>query len=217
MTEDDAIKSKVIKSTNSQTSISAAVLSATDPIHRSIEDYFKHNGLYYDRRKNYWKNEKKPKNDIVSISLLSQTFKAIILQEPHISRAKPSSLVKNEDDYKQIFNQEYDLKGFLKLIQVQRILEEALKGSSFLEKGEGLNIRYFVYMHFVLSQRANQKEKILNPKEYLDDFIDMELDNNQIEDSISSVYKIFTDLGKTDGIAKSKTFTEAVIKDAMEE
>ncbi|MEH6858362.1 AIPR family protein, partial [Priestia megaterium] len=99
VTTDEKIKSKIIKSTNSQTAIPAAVLSATDQIHRRIEEYFKHNGLYYDRRKNYWKNEQKPIKDIISISLLSQTFKAMILQEPHISRAKPSSLVKNEEDY----------------------------------------------------------------------------------------------------------------------
>ena len=215
VTEDDTVKSKVIKSTNSQTSISPAVLSATDPIHRSIEDYFKHNGLFYDRRKNYWKNEKKPKNDIIPISLLAQTFKAMILQEPHISRSKPSSLVKNEDDYKLIFNTDYDLKGYLKLIQIQRLIEKALKSTSYIEKGDSLNIRYFVYLYFVLSQRNNKLRVVNNVKKYLDEFIEIDFDVNRIDDSIKCVYEIFEKKGKTDGTAKSKGFTEEVINCAM--
>jgi hypothetical protein len=50
-------RDRIIKATNSQTPIPPASLRATDKIHRDIEEYFRPNGLYYDRRKNYYKNE----------------------------------------------------------------------------------------------------------------------------------------------------------------
>lgn len=217
VTDDDSIKSRVIKSTNSQTAISPAVLSATDPIHRSIEEYFMHNGLYYDRRKNYWKNEQKPKTDIIPISLLAQSFKAMILQEPHISRAKPSSLVKESDDYKQIFSANYDLKGYLKIIQVQRAIERELKEKPYLDKGDGLNIRYFTYLFFVLIQRRNPKKSVVDVKAYFDEFIEMQIDDSLIVSSIKSVFEIYENKGKTDGTAKSKAFSDAVTAKALEQ
>ncbi len=218
VTDDEKIKSKVIKSTNSQTSIPPAVLSATDPLHRNIEEYFKHKGLYYDRRKNFWKNEKKPIKDIVPISLLAQSFKAMILQEPHISRAKPSSLVKNEDDYNMIFDQSYNLEGYYKIIMLQRRIEEILKNRAYLDKGDGLNIRYFVYMHFVLKNRTNKIASISNVKSYLDEFLTIDynsISDTEIENSIKTVYELYATKGKTDGTAKAKHFTDDVISDAM--
>lgn len=216
VTTDEKIKSKIIKSTNSQTAIPAAVLSATDQIHRRIEEYFKHNGLYYDRRKNYWKNEQKPIKDIISISLLSQTFKAMILQEPHISRAKPSSLIKNEEDYNKIFNQGYNIEGYLKLMKLQRRIEGILNAADYLGKGEVLNIRYFVYLHFVLSNRENKLESVDGKvNQYLNEFIrkDFEsIEDKEIERSIENVFKIYKKLGGTDATAKAKYFTENVIK-----
>lgn len=221
VTTDEKIKSKVIKSTNSQTAIPAAVLSATDPIHRSIEEYFLHNGLFYDRRKNYWKNEKKPIKDIIPISLLAQTFKAMILQEPHVSRAKPSSLVKNEEDYNKIFNQEYNIEGYHKLIILQRRIEKVLEDIQYLGKGDTLNIRYFVYLHFVMKNRIIRRESIESDiKTYFNEFMDIKfynLDDSDIEESIRNVFNIYKNKGGTDGTAKAKHFTEEVIKNALED
>lgn len=65
--EGEESRDKIIRATNSQTPIPKASLRATDAIHRDIEDYFKPRGLYYDRRKNFYKNEGKKPTDIVSI------------------------------------------------------------------------------------------------------------------------------------------------------
>jgi hypothetical protein len=210
VTEDEDVKSKVIKSTNSQTSIPPAVLSATDPIHRSIEQHFLKDNLYYDRRKNYWKNEGKPKKDILSISYLSQIIKSIIIQEPHISRGKPSSLVKNKDDYKEIFNKEYDLDLFLKAYKTARKIEDITSKFDYLEKGDWLNLRYFVYTHFV-NRQIPRGEDVSN-EDYVDLFLSSELDFDLIEQSAKEVYDLFEKKGKTDGTAKAKHFTDEVLK-----
>ena len=217
-TNNDTIRARIIQSTNSQTSIPPAVLSATDPLHRNIEEYLKHYNLYYDRRKNYWKNEKKPIKDIVSIASLAQSFKSMIIQEPHIARGKPSSLIKNESDYKAIFNKIYELESYYKIVLLQRRIEHLLNGAVFLERGEKLNVRYFVQCHFVLNtikKRAKNSSKI---EDYLQLFNSInfdDIDDAIINDSIKIVHQIYIDNGRSDSTAKAKYFTEAVVNDAM--
>ncbi|MCL1488228.1 MAG: AIPR family protein [Marinobacter sp.] len=57
--EDEETRDKIIRATNSQTPIPKSSLRATDNIHRKIEDYLKPRGLFYDRRKNFYKNDGK--------------------------------------------------------------------------------------------------------------------------------------------------------------
>ena len=69
VTEKAEERDRIIKATNFQTSIPPASLRATERLQRDIEEYFLHNGLYYDRRKNYYKNIGKPQDKIVSIPM----------------------------------------------------------------------------------------------------------------------------------------------------
>ena len=100
-------RNKVIKATNSQTAIQVASLRATDDIQRDIEDYLKAQGYYYDRRKNYYRNERKPYKKIVSITYLAQSIIGIILRRPNDARARPSTLLRDEEEYSTIFSSEY--------------------------------------------------------------------------------------------------------------
>jgi hypothetical protein len=63
-------RDKIIFSTNNQTQIQKSSLRATDTIHRQIEMYFKTRDLFYDRRKNYYKNIGKKANQIISLPFL---------------------------------------------------------------------------------------------------------------------------------------------------
>ena len=92
-------RDRIIKTTNSQTQIPVASLRATERIHRDIEEYLRPYGLYYDRRKNFYKNEGKPIERIVSISHLAQSVMSIALQKPNDARARPPSLLKRDADY----------------------------------------------------------------------------------------------------------------------
>lgn len=55
--DNSEMQDRIIKATNFQTAIPIASLRATDSIHRDIEDYFSSQGWFYDRRKNYHKNQ----------------------------------------------------------------------------------------------------------------------------------------------------------------
>ena len=88
-TEDPATRDRVIRATNRQTSVPEASLRATDATQRRIEAFFASNDLYYDRRKNYYRNNGRPKDRIVGIPLLAQTVMAVGLSRPDDSRARP--------------------------------------------------------------------------------------------------------------------------------
>ena len=53
--DNEESRDQIIFAANNQINIPKATLRVTDPIHLQIEMYFKSRGLFYDRRKNYYK------------------------------------------------------------------------------------------------------------------------------------------------------------------
>lgn len=103
----------IIASTNSQNPVSPALLRATDDVQREIELFFQNEGYFYDRRKNYYKNQGKPALKIFGIQATAQAIEAIIFSNPHITRSKPTSLIKDDLTYNRIFSQSYNYKIYL--------------------------------------------------------------------------------------------------------
>ena len=134
-TEDGEVRDKVIKATNSQTKVDPASLFATSSIHRDIEYYFKNAStrdeypLYYDRRKNFYKNQGHPISEIISIEYLAQSVAAIILGKANKARSGKASLIR--DSYKNIFIESYDeyLDVYHWVALTQRRIEIILKDS----------------------------------------------------------------------------------------
>jgi AIPR protein len=120
VTEDDATRDMVIRATNRQTAITDASLRATDEVQRNIENYFLTHGWYYDRRKGYYKNEGKEASKIVSIQYVGASITAMGLARPDKARGKPSSLLKNDEDYRLVFNSSIDLDVYLWAAKLQR-------------------------------------------------------------------------------------------------
>ncbi len=121
VTADAPTRDQVIRATNRQTAVSDASLRATDDVQRQIENYFLTKGWYYDRRKNFYKNEGKAEiSKIVGIPFLGAAVTAMGLARPDKSRGKPSSLLKNDDDYKQVFSPSIDLEIYLWAAKMQR-------------------------------------------------------------------------------------------------
>ncbi|MEV7166514.1 AIPR family protein [Streptomyces microflavus] len=134
VTEDTVTRDLVIRATNRQTAITDASLRATDEVQRNIENYFLTQGWYYDRRKGYYKNDGKDPAKIVSIQFVGASVTAMGLARPDKSRGKPSSLLKNDDDYRLVFNSTIDLEIYLWAARLQRkvdnfILSEAAEAN----------------------------------------------------------------------------------------
>jgi hypothetical protein len=144
---DPATRDRVIRATNRQTSVPAASLRATDDIQRDIESYFLGHGWFYDRRKNFYRNNGKSPERIVSIPLLAQAVMAMGLSRPDNSRARPSSLLKRDDDYKKIFSSSIPLGIYLWLAESQKAVDAfLLSETANATAQERTNLRFHLAM-----------------------------------------------------------------------
>lgn len=139
---DPKTRDRIIRSTNSQTRVSTASLRATDELQREIEAFFLHNDWYYDRRKNFWKNEGKPADRIVQITYLAQAVLAICLSDPSSARARPSSLLKADADYDRIFDATRSYEVYLWVAKTQKAVDAFLRGQEDISQSELTNLKF---------------------------------------------------------------------------
>ena len=144
-TKDFATRDRVIRATNKQTTVPEASLRATDDIQRKIESFFLSKNWYYERRKNYYRNLGKPKDRLVSIPFLAQTVMAIGLSRPNDARARPTSLLKTDDNYRTVFADSIPLSVYLWTIKAQREANAFLQ-SNMEDASEGTNLRFHLSM-----------------------------------------------------------------------
>jgi hypothetical protein len=191
-------RDRIIKATNSQTPMPVASLRATEKIHRDIEEYLRPFGLFYDRRKNFYKNEGKPIERIISISQMAQAVMALALQRPDSARARPSSLLKRDDDYATVFNPEYPIGLYLLCPLVMRKVDEMLRSASDLDQKDRNNIRFHVGMVAAALLRGSIKpEPGALAALQIDSFEDAVL-----KESLALVSAGYKARGETDQVAK---------------
>lgn len=204
--ESEESRDNIIFSTNNQTSIPKSSLRVTDTIHLQIEMYFKNRGLYYDRRKNYYKNQKKKAVDIISVSFLAQCLISIVLRKPDFARARPSTLLTDEGTYKYLYEDNQDLEAYYKAASIGRRVQNTLKTYRSMTNTEVNDILFYV-IYAVVADALKKKEL---------SFIDLKnFDlNNITEASIAKIsnkiYRKYKELGGNSRIAKSKTFIDNV-------
>jgi hypothetical protein len=198
---------RIIRATNSQTAIPIASLRATDRVHRDIEDYFRGKGLYYDRRKNQYKNEGKPLDRIVSIGFVAQAVMSVVLGRPDHARARPSTLLKHDEDYATVFNDNYPMEVYLVPTLILRRVQDALRSDrhQFSSK-DANNLRFHVSM---LVSRLLLNSTSATPQEIAAIEVDS-IDDDLIDRAVSEVRQIYDRLGSDDQVAKGREFVEAV-------
>lgn len=118
---------KIISASNKQNPVTSTILRATDDIQRRLEIYFLSKGYYYDRRKNYYKNQGKPATKIFSIQYTAQAVEAILHFNPSEARSKPTSLIKADSTYKRIFDDRNDLQVYLVCCLIYQRVTELIK------------------------------------------------------------------------------------------
>ncbi len=148
-------RDRIIKATNSQTTIPIASLRATEVIHRDIEEYLRPHGLFYDRRKNHYKNEGKPIEKIVSIPHLAQSVMAMVLRRPNDARARPSSLLKRDAEYDQVFTRDYPIALYLTCAMIMKRVDNVVRADAAgLDSKDQTNLRFYVAMDVVCTATA---------------------------------------------------------------
>lgn len=203
--EDEEVRDKIIKATNSQNLVPLASLRATDKVQRDIEHHLKSNDLFYDRRKNFYKNDGKPKNKIISISLLAQAVMTLFRGEPDNARARPSSLMKDDDVYNSLFSENFELDAFLVAAKLIRRIETLLTSIDDVSAREKNNIRFYV-LYWVCACKA--KSLSLNSSRIAK--LKGKITDDDIFQGINAVRDLFSAAGGTDQVAKGPTFKETV-------
>ncbi len=199
-------RDKIIFATNSQTSIPKASLRATDSIHRQIELYFKSRDLYYDRRKNYYKNQGKKSTQIISVSFLAQCMMSIVLQRPDFARARPSTLLTDDAAYNKLYNDRQDLATFYAAAFIGKKVDLTLRACSRYSTTNKSDILFYVI--YVLCMRIINKEEIISDDLASIDF--EQITEDLILDCAERVNEIYLELGGTDKIAKGPALIEQV-------
>ncbi|WP_452230066.1 AIPR family protein [Lacinutrix sp. MEBiC02404] len=200
----------VIKATNSQTNIPPASLRATDPIHRDIEDYLFSKSYFYDRRKNYHKNQGKPVNKIISIPYLAQIITGIYNQKPDYARARPSTLIKNNNDYKNIFNESLSLDMYHKGILIQKNIESLLKtfDSPKLSRPQIGDIKFHVAMYVT----AILCGKLHPNTEEIGNVVITSMTDLIVNNAIENTFIVYDSMGGTNSVAKGNEFVKELLE-----
>lgn len=206
MPESEEARDNIIFATNNQTSIPKPSLRVTDPIHLQIEMYFKSRGLYYDRRKNYYKNQKKKASDIISVSFLAQCLISLVLRKPDFARARPSTLLTDEETYKMLYEDNHDLEVFYKAARIGQNVKNCLKLSSELSTAERSDVLFYL-IYAVVAKRLGKKNISFNDIKLFD--VDV-LTEDEINTVKALVYQKYKELGGNGRVAKSSTFVNEV-------
>lgn len=210
VTDDPIRMDKIIKATNFQTMIRDSSFKATDSIQRDIEQFFLQNGWYYERRKNYYKNTNKPSERIVSIAYLAQAILAIILKEPNNSKGRPTTLIKKNDDYVRIFNNNYKFTTLLFCARLMKEIDNFVRQKLINVPWQDLsNLRFHIALQYIIDKKGEHYQ--LNEIEIIENDA---ISSKEIESAAKTVlskvenYRKEKDDSAIDKIAKSKTFME---------
>lgn len=208
--ENEEARDRIIRATNSQTAILPASLRSSDEIHRNIEDYLKANDFYYDRKKNFYKNLGKPSSKIISIAYLAQAMMTIILFRPDSARARPSTLINSDTEYKKIFSLDISIDTYLKAILIIKATESFLKIETEQytpDPKTTTNIKYYVAMTATI-KHLKTKENILQA---LSAANQITIDQTILNESLGIVLKHYEQLGGDDQVAKGAALTPAIL------
>jgi AIPR protein len=118
---------KIIAATNRQTPVNPVLLRATDDIQRKLEMFFEQKGYFYDRRKNYYKNQGKPSSKIFGIQSTAQIIHSMMNYKPSEARAKPTTLIKTQESYSKIFREDIEFNVYLEYCLISKKVLEYIK------------------------------------------------------------------------------------------
>lgn len=204
--DNEESRDQIIFATNNQTNIPKATLRVTDPIHLQIEMYFKSRGLFYDRRKNYYKNQGRKPAEIVGVSFLAQCLITIFLKKPDYARARPSTLLNDEKTYNELYEKNNDLEVFYRVALLGKKIQRNVRSGSDYSSAEKSDILYYV-LYAVIADVLGKKN--ITPADIKNLDIDS-ITDILIEDIRNRVYEIYKQHGGNGRVAKSAEFIQYI-------
>ncbi len=204
--DNEESRDQIIFATKNQTNIPKATLRVTDPIHLQIEMYFKSRGLFYDRRKNYYKNQGHKPAEIVGVSFLAQCLITIFLKKPDYARARPSTLLNDEKTYNELYEKNNDLEVFYRVALLGKKIQRNVRSGSDYSSAEKSDILYYV-LYAVIADVLGKRN--ITPADIKN--LDMDsVTDTLIEDIRNRVYEIYKQHGGNGRVAKSAKFIQYI-------
>ncbi|UAL10107.1 hypothetical protein [Caulobacter segnis] len=163
------------------------------------------------RRKNSYKREGKPADRILSIDRLAQVVLTVLLQEPHTARARPTSAIKKDSDYKKIFPDGangFPLAMYGVLAELNLQVEEhfrTLKG--IVDQNLLNNMRFHVLM--VLAWTLNKNSTL--PPIRISQLKPSKVNAAALNKVSTWVFNEFNAQGGQDKVSKDKAFTNHLL------
>lgn len=207
---DALTRNRITKATNSQTAVNPVMLHATDPIHFDIEERLRLHNLFYDRRKGEYRNLRKPVAQIVSIAALAQAVIAVVLRRPDDARARPGSMLKVENTYKQIFDENHNRDLFVTAILLDRQVISYLTAGS-LSSDVRRDIRYYVDTWVCSELTGKDVPTAAEIVAVLQQTV-QRIPNSVLDTARDAVLKLYQSLGGNDVVAKSPEFRSRLQK-----
>jgi hypothetical protein len=196
----------VIKATNSQTGVQPSSLRATDNIQRNIEEALGRAGLYYDRQKNFYKNEGKPLYRIIGIAEMAQTVMSVLLQRPNDARARPSSLIKEDSIYNQIFSEHLPINLYVVSGEMKKAVDQHLREHTDLDSADRNNLLYHILTRLAVRLTGDCKPTA----DQLAAVDKGAITNDAIDAAFSDILPIYKELDGDGRVAKGADFAAKV-------
>jgi len=207
VTKDQEIADRIIRATNSQISIPPSQLKATEKIHRDIEDFLKKYDLYYDRRKNFYKLQGKPIAKIIGIVELAQAILAAGLGRPADARARPSTVVNNDVEYKKVFNDAYPIAVYPNATLLLRRCETYLADHpDSLSRQERNNLRFYLMRRTLIRTCKKLKAGINDLRTLAINDVTVDI----LDQAFKEVREQYAKLGASDQAAKGSDLEKSV-------
>lgn len=218
-TDDARTRDEIIRATNNQNKMPAEALISTYRIQRVIEDHFKDNGLFYDRRKGHYKAQEESAAKIVSVTDLVQAVVSIIVKRPDDARGRPLDYIKvavkrhlvfgtTEDEESEGVQpvRPYDSNIYLRCIQILRRVEEYLRRQR-VDSITRRNVRFYMARCAAVAANGNA---YFPPHELIRLDVDRQLTDGLLDDSYKRVHRLYQFSGGDDDAAKSQKLSGAL-------
>ncbi len=166
----------------------------------------KSEGLFYERRKNFYKNKGVKSDKIIGIPMMAQSVMTMVLGRPDYARARPSTLIKSDDEYKRVFSEHYPLGLDTNAAAMVRRVNLALRGRSEL-RAYRTNLGFYVlyWLAIVVAKKIDPK-----PQDIADIDVGALVDDDLMS-AIDGALALYEQLGANDGVAKGTDLRAAVV------
>lgn len=207
----EAYRRRIIKATNNQTPVNAISLSANDEIQFDIEELFRLNGLYYDRRKGEYRRKRMPVSQIVSMNELAQSVIAIVLRKPDDARARPAKYYESDESLAKVFDPGADRRLFLACIRIDRTVKAYLGKRKDIDKDVRTDVRYYMdlWMASHLAGKSNPTKAELSA---IESSVVKLATEALLQQCLKEVQSIYIEAGGDDKAAKGSKMRENLIK-----